>query len=126
MSEIESANGDGGGGNLVQYIVIRGDLKWPKGALVAQACHASSAIIHLTYSHPDTQQYLSDLDNMHKVVLKSKTSDELSQLSDTLTSKDIAHKLWIEQPENYPTCLAIRPIGKPEVSEFVKQFQLFR
>ena len=31
MSENESANGDGGGGNLVQYIVIRGDLKWPKG-----------------------------------------------------------------------------------------------
>ena len=24
-------------------------------------------------------------------------------------SKKVDYKLWIEQPENYPTCLALRP-----------------
>ena len=46
-----------------------------------------TTLVIVNESNADTQQYLSDLDNMHKVVLKSKTSDELSQLSDTLTSK---------------------------------------
>jgi peptidyl-tRNA hydrolase len=59
---------------IVQYVVVRGDLvklqKWPLGALVAQACHASSAAIHLFYKAEDTQQYLADLDRMHKVVLE--------------------------------------------------------
>ena len=89
---------------VVQYVVVRGDLLarqgWPLGALLAQACHAATAAIHLHYrqqmlsalsppisyissiclpllplfdadvaAHSDevTQQYLADLDNMHKV-----------------------------------------------------------
>lgn len=59
---------------LVQYVVIRGDLKtvlnWPVGALIAQACHACTAAIHMFYSDANTQAYLSDLDNMRKVVLE--------------------------------------------------------
>ncbi|XP_075255272.1 putative peptidyl-tRNA hydrolase PTRHD1 [Convolutriloba macropyga] len=122
-----------GGGGLVQYLVIRSDLKWSKGelidmkrALVAQACHASTAIIHLTYSHTDTQTYLEDLDNMHKVVLKCELLSDLTSLSELLKEKEIDHKLWIEQPENYATCLAIRPMRKEEVFEYVKDFKLFR
>lgn len=58
--------------NLVQYIAIRGDLidKWPLGAIIAQACHASSAVLHMSRDDTNTQQYLGDLDNMHKVVLR--------------------------------------------------------
>lgn len=59
---------------IVQYIVVRGDLiktqKWPIGALIAQACHASSAAIHLFYNDEHTQKYLSDIDRMHKIVLE--------------------------------------------------------
>ena len=58
---------------IVQYVLVRADLcktlGWPVGALVAQACHASTAVIHLFYNHEDTQKYLADLDNMHKIVL---------------------------------------------------------
>ena len=58
---------------IVQYVLVRSDLcktlGWPVGALVAQACHASTAVIHLFYNHEDTQKYLADLDNMHKIVL---------------------------------------------------------
>ena len=58
---------------IVQYVIVRADLiktlSWPVGALIAQACHATSAVIHNFYSHEDTQAYLSNLDNMHKIVL---------------------------------------------------------
>jgi peptidyl-tRNA hydrolase len=61
---------------IVQYVVVRADLcqtlGWPVGALVAQACHATTAVIHKFYDHQDTQNYLADLDNMHKIVLSVK------------------------------------------------------
>ena len=59
---------------LVQYVVVRGDLlrtlKWPTGALIAQACHACSAVIHLFHEDPNTQEYVAELEQMHKVVLE--------------------------------------------------------
>lgn len=59
---------------LVQYIVVRSDLvhtlSWPLGAVISQACHAATAAIHLNYNDPDTQEYLAELDSMHKVVLQ--------------------------------------------------------
>ena len=61
-------------GHLVQYVVVRKDLlkalKWPTGALLAQACHACTAVMHLFYNDENTQRYLVDLDRMHKVVLQ--------------------------------------------------------
>ena len=56
--------------SLMQYVVVRGDLGWPVGALIAQACHACSAVIHMFHDDPNTQAYTADLDNMHKVVLE--------------------------------------------------------
>lgn len=60
--------------DVVQYLIVRGDLiktlKWPVGALIAQACHASTAAMHLFYSDAHTVEYLENLDNMHKVVLE--------------------------------------------------------
>lgn len=59
---------------IVQYVVVRGDLitllKWPIGAVIAQACHACTAVTHLFHEDPHMQTYLADLDNMHKVVLE--------------------------------------------------------
>ena len=64
--------------SMVQYVVVRGDLlkilKWPTGALIAQACHACSAVIHLYHDDPNTKAYVADLDNMHKVVLEVRHS----------------------------------------------------
>ena len=60
--------------NLIQYVIIRSDLKtalqWPFGALMAQACHACTAVTHIFYQDPNMQAYLNDLDRMHKVVLE--------------------------------------------------------
>ena len=61
------------GRTLVQYVIIRKDLlgalNWPTGAVIAQACHACSAVMHMSYSDKQTQTYLKDTDRMHKVIL---------------------------------------------------------
>ncbi|KAL4707259.1 hypothetical protein ACJJTC_019797 [Scirpophaga incertulas] len=109
--------------NIVQYVLLRSDLLkelgWSIGALVAQACHASSAVIHLNRYDEQTIKYLDDLDNMHKVVLEVPNEDALRKVAAKLQENSIAHKLWIEQPENVPTCLAIKPYPKDEVKKYV-------
>lgn len=66
-----AASGTAAPRRLVQYVVVRSDLvhtlAWPLGAVITQACHAA---IHLNYNDPDTQEYLAELDSMHKVVLQ--------------------------------------------------------
>ncbi|KAL8266976.1 hypothetical protein R6Q59_004320 [Mikania micrantha] len=58
------------------------------------------------------------------VTLEVKGEMQLKNLSEKLTSNNIAHKLWIEQPENYPTCLASKPYPKSVVSAFFKKLKL--
>lgn len=48
------------------------------------------------------------------------------KLSETLSSKGIDHKLWIEQPENIPTCIATRPYVKENIQENFKKFKLYK
>lgn len=59
---------------LVQYVIVNGDivrkLNWPLGAVIAQCCHATTAVNHLHRDDPATVSYFNDLDNMHKVVLE--------------------------------------------------------
>ncbi|KAI4370078.1 hypothetical protein MLD38_018462 [Melastoma candidum] len=38
-------------------------------------------------------------------------------------SGGIAHELWIEQPENIPTCLATKPYNKSAVSNYFKKLK---
>ncbi|XP_026993770.2 putative peptidyl-tRNA hydrolase PTRHD1 [Tachysurus fulvidraco] len=126
-----AAPGSGGASKrLVQYVVVRSDLihalSWPLGAVITQACHAATAAIHMNYNDPDTQEYLSDLDNMHKVVLQAADEASLTHLSTTLSEKGIAHKLWTEQPENLATCLALKPYPKDTVQPFLRKFKLFK
>ena len=63
--------------SIVQYVLLRSDLLkelgWSIGSLVAQACHASTAVLHIFREDEHTIQYLNDLDNMHKVVLEVST-----------------------------------------------------
>jgi peptidyl-tRNA hydrolase len=111
---------------IVQYIALRSDLKWPKGALIAQSCHATAAVLHLNYNDKQTQEYLENLDTMHKVVVGVPSENELKELSEQLAKDDIKFKLWIEQPENLPTCLATKPYSKSLVEKFFKAFKLLR
>ena len=52
---------------------------------------------------------------MHKVVLEAKTEADLITTANKLKEANIDHKLWIEQPENFPTCLAVKPYPKEVV-----------
>ncbi|XP_055903271.1 putative peptidyl-tRNA hydrolase PTRHD1 [Eupeodes corollae] len=116
--------------NIVQYIIVRSDLKsvlnWPLGAVIAQCCHATAAVMHLNSEDSDTRKYLQDLDNMHKVVLEIKDEDSIKALSEKLKENDISHKLWIEQPENIPTCIAVKPYPKENVHKYLKGLKLMK
>ncbi|XP_045767734.1 putative peptidyl-tRNA hydrolase PTRHD1 [Maniola jurtina] len=116
--------------SLVQYVLLRSDLLkelgWSIGALVAQACHASTAVLHLYREDENTINYLNDLDNMHKVVLEVPNEESLKKVAEKLKENSIDHKLWIEQPENIPTCLALKPYPKEEVKKYVGKFKLYK
>ncbi|XP_061610048.1 putative peptidyl-tRNA hydrolase PTRHD1 [Phyllopteryx taeniolatus] len=120
----------GSPGRLVQYVVVRADLvhklSWPLGAVITQACHAATAAVHLHYADRDTQSYLAELDSMHKVVLAAPDEAALSGLSESLTQAGVAHKLWIEQPENMATCLALKPYPRERVQPLLRKFKLFK
>ena len=49
----------------VQWIVLRKDLidelKWPRGAAIAQACHASTAAIWKYKDEANTLAYMKDI-----------------------------------------------------------------
>ncbi|XP_013099917.1 putative peptidyl-tRNA hydrolase PTRHD1 [Stomoxys calcitrans] len=115
---------------IVQYIIVRSDLKsvlgWPLGAVIAQCCHAATAVMHLYREDEITQKYLEDLDRMHKVVLGVKDEDAMRKLSEKLKENNIHHKMWIEQPEDIPTCIAIKPYVKDDVHKYVKNLQLLK
>ncbi|ORE16381.1 hypothetical protein BCV71DRAFT_183527 [Rhizopus microsporus] len=95
-----------------------------KISVMTQACHAATAILHITREDKNTQEYLADLDNMHKVVLETKNEGSLDKLADVLSQHQIPYKRWIEQPENIPTALATAPLRgrSPEVQEAFKKF----
>ena len=99
---------------------------WPLGAVITQACHAATAAIHLHYSDSDTQEYLADLDNMHKVVLQIEDQGSLVSLARDLKDRGIAFKLWYEQPGDIPTCVALKPYCKEMVRPLMRDFKLFQ
>ena len=115
---------------LVQYIVVRRDLLgkagWSTGALIAQACHSSTAALHLFREHPHTIEYYGDIDRMHKVVLEIESESSLKELSVKLDENQIEYKLWIEQPENIPTSLACRPYPQNIVKPVFSGLKLFK
>ncbi|KAJ7561074.1 hypothetical protein O6H91_03G012600 [Diphasiastrum complanatum] len=117
---------------LVQYIVVRKDLikdlKWPLGSVISQACHAAVAAIWLHKDDQHTMQYCKpdNLEHMRKVTLEVDGETQLLNFAQKLDNASIVHKLWIEQPENIPTCLATKPYRKAEVALFFKKIKLFK
>lgn len=75
------------------------------------------ASIHLSYGEEDTKKYFQDLDGMTTVVLEVPNESGLRKLADKLAEAGVDHKLWVEQPEDYPTCLATRPYPKDQVRD---------
>ncbi|KIP11335.1 hypothetical protein PHLGIDRAFT_18056 [Phlebiopsis gigantea 11061_1 CR5-6] len=96
-------------------IVVRRDLLeaegWGVGPLMAQVAHATAAVLHETKDAADTLAYMDDLKNMRKAVLQTTDEKSLRRLSELLlgASPSVPHHMWIEQPEDVPTCIALAP-----------------
>lgn len=58
------------------------------------------------------------------MVLEIKGEAQLCALADKLSEAGVAFKLWTEQPENFPTCLATKPYHKGEVQQHFKKLNL--
>nr|XP_027194004.1 putative peptidyl-tRNA hydrolase PTRHD1 [Dermatophagoides pteronyssinus] len=112
--------------NIVQYVIVRGDLKWPTGALIGQGCHASVAAIYKYLNEPETTEYLANLDRMTKLVLKAESEEQILKTSELLTVNQIKHYLWREQPENYVTSLATAPYDRNILRPLLQDYKLFR
>ncbi|XP_003746123.1 putative peptidyl-tRNA hydrolase PTRHD1 [Galendromus occidentalis] len=114
---------------IVQYILVRSDLftklKWPKGAVMAQACHASNAVLHMFRDDTHVKEYLSDVDNMTTVILGGESESALLELQTRLQGV-IDHKLWIEQPEGIVTALATKPYPKSIVAPYFTPFKTLK
>lgn len=108
---------------VMQLIVDRELIKsgWTMGPMMAQAAHASTAVLVETHHRQDTKDYIShnNLPHMHKIILQTPKNVPLKELASQLSAESDTsmppHYLWIEQPENIPTCLAIAPNRKPTV-----------
>ena len=96
------------------------------GSICAQAAHAAVAAVWEHREHADTVAYCAPdaIDGMHKVVLEVKGETQLVNLAVKLAEAGVDHKLWMEQPENFPTCLATRPYPKAEVAAHFKKCNL--
>ena len=100
-------------GAQVLYVVLRRDLltalNWPLGAVIAQASHAVSAVLHSFHADPNVEAYHADLPHMRKVVLEVPDQAAVVSLAEELKKNDIDHFAWTEQPENLVTCIAVKP-----------------
>ncbi|KAH0481886.1 MAG: hypothetical protein KVP17_005308 [Porospora cf. gigantea B] len=111
--------------DLTQYIVVNSSIRsWPIGPIVAQGAHASVAVLHEHAEHENVKAYLSDLDRMTKVVLEVKSTEALLKLSSELVSANIPHRVWVEQPEDVPTALAIVPFPKQTLRPLLRKTRL--
>ncbi|NXS81800.1 PTRD1 hydrolase, partial [Erpornis zantholeuca] len=120
-----------GAAALVQYVVLRGDLArpplaWPLGAVVAQGCHAALAAVHEYRERPDTGAYLEMGGAMRTVVLEAPDENSLLDLGKILKQNGVEHRIWMENPEGIPTCLALRPYPKNQVQQHLRNFKLLK
>ncbi len=86
--------------DLVQYVLLRTDLNWPMGSLVAQGIHAAMRASHPA-DDPDTIAYVSPTANgqMTTLVLEAKNESALHKTSAKLDTAGVRYALWVEQPE---------------------------
>jgi hypothetical protein len=59
-----------------------------------------------------------------QVVLEIKSEVQLRNLAAKLSEAGVAYKLWVEQPEDFATCLATAPNRKSAVAPLLKKLKL--
>lgn len=94
--------------------------------MIAQACHASTAILWQHRDHANVIAYMDNLDHMYKVVMEVKNESQLIKVCDSLDAAGILYKRWIEQPENILTGIATVPYEREQLGDTLKPCSLFR
>ncbi|EKX54745.1 hypothetical protein GUITHDRAFT_131773 [Guillardia theta CCMP2712] len=118
----QEANGD----YLVQYVLIRKDLPWPAGSVVAQGCHAVTKALWEYKEHQNVIDYCGQINSMHKVVLGVKDRKQLEKFAGRLEEAGLLHCIWVEQPEDTPTALATLPYPKSTIGPLLKKLPLLQ
>lgn len=59
-----------------------------------------------------------------QVVLEVKSEAQLRNLAGKLAAAGVAHKLWVEQPEGFATCLATKPYRRSAGGHHFRKLQL--
>lgn len=59
-----------------------------------------------------------------QVVLECKGETQIRNLSAKLSEAGVPHKMWVEQPEDYPTALATKPCRKSTVANYFNKLKL--
>ncbi|UVC54484.1 hypothetical protein MACJ_004033 [Theileria orientalis] len=119
--------------DLTQYVILRDDLQtdgrsWPRGALIAQACHACVSVNSIFKSDPNVCRYtsLENLPHLRTVVLSVESEKKLLDYYNILTTNLVSSHLFTEQPENIVTCLATVPVEKSKVSSLLNKLKTFK
>ncbi|XP_019339340.1 putative peptidyl-tRNA hydrolase PTRHD1 isoform X2 [Alligator mississippiensis] len=62
----------------------------------------------------------------HPAAAQAPDEGALMTLAETLKEHSVDHEMWIEQPENIATCIALRPYPKDQVHQYLKKFKLLK
>jgi PTH2 family peptidyl-tRNA hydrolase len=112
--------------NYKQAIVVRGDLKLPKGKMAGQVAHASvDATLKSSRSHIDAWR----AQGMKKVVLKVDSLDELYKLKEEarelgLTTSVISDAGKTVVEPGTVTCMAIGPDSEDKIDKITSKLKL--
>ena len=112
--------------NYKQVILVRQDLKLPKGKLAAQAAHASVEAV-LKSDPSDVKKWRSE--GMAKIVCKVKDEKELVRLFQQAKDADIVASLITDAGHTVvapgtKTCVGIGPAEEDEVDNLTKSLSL--
>ncbi|EIJ88737.1 hypothetical protein NEPAR06_1272 [Nematocida parisii] len=94
----------------IQYVIARNDTEFPQGATIAQAVHAVT-LCHHEHFDAEYLNYHKEGFSMRTAVLQS-SKEQMDELIKELKNREIKHSVWIEQPENIMTAVAIYPYEK--------------
>ncbi|OLP93373.1 Kinesin-like protein KIF3C [Symbiodinium microadriaticum] len=108
---------------LAVFVVLRKDLDWPTGAMINQACHACSAMAWEAREDEDAVNYFSEglEGHMVKSTMGAKSQGELEDVTKKLEEAGIPYKLWVEQPEDIPVCVATWPRKRSVLRKVLKK-----
>eukprot|EP00435_Cladocopium_sp_Y103_P009055 s1577_g2.t1 len=112
---------------LAVFVVLRKDLDWPTGALINQACHACTAMAWEARDDDQAVAYLSQgvQGTMVKSTMGAKSQADLEDATKRLTEAGIPYKLWVEQPEDVPVCVATWPRPRSVLRKVLKKLSRF-